>query len=169
MNPGSYARIFGSGPLGAAASVALLAAAAWVAGRTPALALGLEPGLRVAVVAAGAVAAVALIVWSVRALPVGTRGRELVTAGPFRRVRHPLYAAFLSLFNPALGVALDHPAYLLWALALHPLWHRLIRPEEILMIGLFGDEYRRYAARTGRFLPRLGRPPGTGRDDAPAR
>ena len=169
MKPGSYARIFGSGPPGAAASIALLAVAAWVAGRTPALAFDLGAGLRIAVVAVGAIAAVTLIAWSVRALPVGQRGRELVTTGPFQWVRHPLYAAFLSLFNPALAVALDHPAYLVWALALHPLWHRLIQPEERLMLGQFGDEYRRYAARTGRFLPRLGRPPGSGRHDAPAR
>lgn len=169
MKPGSYARIFGSGPRGAAASVALLAAAAWVAGRTPALAFGLGAGTRIAVVTAGAAAAVGLIAWSVRALPVGTRGRELVTAGPFQWVRHPLYAAFLSLLNPALAVALDHPAYLVWALALHPLWHRLIQPEETLMAGLFGDEYRRYAARTGRFLPRPGRRPGPGRPATGAR
>ncbi len=54
----------------------------------------------------------------------------------------------------ALALALDHPAYLLWAAALHPLWHWLIRPEEALLEDLFGDEYRRYAAATGRFLPR---------------
>ena len=169
MKPGSYARIFGSGPLGAAASVALLLAAAWVAQRTPELAFGLAPGSRIGVAAAGAVAAVVLIAWSVRALPVGQRGRDLVTAGPFQWVRHPLYAAFLSLFNPALAVALDHPAYLVWALVLHPLWHRLIQPEEALMVGEFGDDYRRYAARTGRFLPRLGGRPAAGRPDGPAR
>jgi protein-S-isoprenylcysteine O-methyltransferase Ste14 len=169
MKPGSYARVFGAGPRGTVASVALLAAAAWIAGRTPALAFGLGPGLRGAVVTAGAAAAVGLIAWSVRALPVGARGRELVTTGPFQWVRHPLYAAFLSLFNPALAVALDHPVYLVWALALHPLWHRLIRTEEALMVATFGDDYRRYAARTGRFLPRFGGGPAAGRPDGPAR
>jgi protein-S-isoprenylcysteine O-methyltransferase Ste14 len=156
LSPGSYTRIFGSGPVGTVASLALLAVAVWAAGRTPGLALGLPAGLRVVVVALGTLAAVAVIVWSVRSLPVSARGRRLATDGAFHWVRHPLYAAFLSLFNPALALALDHPAYLLWAAALHPLWHRLIRPEETLLEDLFGDDYRRYAAATGRFLPRAG-------------
>jgi protein-S-isoprenylcysteine O-methyltransferase Ste14 len=155
MKPGDYARIFGAGPAGTVASLALLALAAWVAARTPALAFGLPAGWRWAVAVAGAVGAIAVVVWSVRALPVGDRGRQLATDGPFRRVRHPLYAAFLSLFNPALALALDHPAYLAWALALHPLWHLLIRPEERLLAAQFGQDYARYAAVTGRFFPRL--------------
>lgn len=164
-----YARIFGAGPAGTAASLALLAAAVAVAARTPGLAFGLPAGLRLGVAAAGAVAAAAVVLWSVRSLPVGDRGRRLAVDGPFRWVRHPLYAAFLSLFNPALAVALDHPAYLVWAGALHPLWHALIRPEERLLQALFGEPYRAYAARTGRFFPRLGPDRGGGHRTPPSR
>jgi protein-S-isoprenylcysteine O-methyltransferase Ste14 len=154
VRPRGYARVFGAGPAGAAASLVLLALAAVLARGTPGLALGLPTGLRAAVAVAGGLAAAGIVAWSVRSLPVGERGHRLATAGPFRYVRHPLYAAFLSVFNPALALALDHPAYLLWALALHPLWHVMIRPEERLMADAFGAEYLRYAARTGRFLPR---------------
>ena len=157
MKPGGYARIFGSGPVGALASLLLLAAAALAAQRTPALALGLPEALRWALLGAGALVAIGIVVWSIRSLPVQDRGRRLAVAGPFRWVRHPLYAAFLSALNPALGLALDHPAYLVWAAALHPLWHWLIRPEERLLRGVFGEDYRRYAERTGRFFPRLRR------------
>jgi protein-S-isoprenylcysteine O-methyltransferase Ste14 len=169
MTPGAYARVFGSGPVGTVASLALLALAAAVARRTPELATGLPMAVRWTVALAGAAGAAAVIAWSVRALPVGDRGRRLATGGPFAWVRHPLYAAFLSLFNPALAVALDHPAYLVWAAALHPLWHLLIRPEERLLTSLFGAEYLEYAARTGRFLPRLRPGPGGGRRSGPAR
>ena len=169
MTPRPWARIFGSGPIGAAASLALLGLAAWVAGRTPALELGLPGPFRWGVAIAGALAAVAVIGWSVRALPVGNRGRRLATDGPVRWVRHPLYGAFLSLFNPALAVALDHPAYLVWAAALHPLWHLLIRPEERLMHRVFGPAYAAYAARTGRFFPRLSTGPGGGHRVPPSR
>jgi protein-S-isoprenylcysteine O-methyltransferase Ste14 len=157
MKSGDYARIFGAGPAGTAASLALLGLAAWAAARTPGLAFGLPAGWRWAFAFAGAVGAIAIVVWSVRALPVGDRGRQLVTDGPFRRVRHPLYAAFLSVFNPALALALDHPACLAWAVALHPLWHLLIRPEERQLARVFGEDYLRYAAVTGRFFPRLRR------------
>jgi protein-S-isoprenylcysteine O-methyltransferase Ste14 len=169
MTPGAYARIFGSGPLGAVASLALLALAAWAADLTPDLALGLPMAVRWIVLLAGAAGAIAVVVWSVRALPVGDRGRRLATGGPFAWVRHPLYAAFLSLFNPAFAVALDHPAYLAWAAALHPLWHVLIRPEERLLSEAFGDEYDDYASRTGRFMPRFRSGPGGGRRDGRAR
>jgi protein-S-isoprenylcysteine O-methyltransferase Ste14 len=152
--PGTLRRVFGSGPAGAAASVALLLAAAWLQARMQWPAMGLSHGLRLGVLALGTLAAVATIAWSVRSLPVETRGRQLCTRGPFAWVRHPLYAAFLVFFCPAFAVYLDQPAYLAWAVALHPLWHGIIRGEERLMEERFGGEWRRYAARTGRFVPR---------------
>ena len=153
-----YARIFGAGPGGAAASIALLAGAAVVAARTPELGFHLAAVSRWTIVLAGAFAGAAIIVWSVRSLPVGDRGLSFCISGPFYWVRHPLYAAFLSVFNPALAIALDHPAYLAWAFILHPLWHVLIRPEERLLEEYFGGDYRIYASHTGRFIPRPGRP-----------
>jgi len=153
-----YARIFGAGPAGAAASILLLAGAAVVAARTPEFGFHLPVGVRWMIVLAGAFAGAAIIVWSVRSLPVGDRGRSFCVSGPFYWVRHPLYAAFLTVFNPALAVALDHPAYLGWAVILHPLWHFLIRPEERLLEDYFGGDYRIYASHTGRFIPRPGRP-----------
>jgi len=41
------------------------------------------------------------------------------------------------------------------SLLLHPIWHVLARREEKIVMDAFGDEYRRYAARTGRFVPRF--------------
>jgi protein-S-isoprenylcysteine O-methyltransferase Ste14 len=153
-----YARIFGAGPLGGTVSIALLGGAAVVAARTPELGFHLAAGIRWAILIAGAVAGAGIILWSVRSLPVGERGRSFCVSGPFYWVRHPLYAAFLSVFNPALAIALDHPVYLGWAVILHPLWHVLIRPEERLLEEYFGGDYRIYASHTGRFVPRPGRP-----------
>ena len=155
--PGTRQRIFGSGPAGTVVSLALLMAAAWLEGRLGWPALGLPLGLRLAVLCAGALATIGLVWWSVRSLPVETRGRRLCTTGAFARLRHPLYSAFLVFFCPAFALFLDHAVYLAWAIGLHPVWHLMIRPEEDLMASRFGDEWRRYAARTGRFVPRLGR------------
>jgi protein-S-isoprenylcysteine O-methyltransferase Ste14 len=107
------------------------------------------------VLGVGLIGLVALVVWSLRSLPPSARGRQLCTQGAFRYVRHPLYAAFLSHFNFALALFLGHPIYLLWAIALHPIWHVLMRSEERLMLRDFGEPYREYAARTGRFIPRF--------------
>ena len=152
----AYRRVFGSGPAGTLASLALLALAAWLERRLGWPGLGLPGALRLAILAAGTAATVAVVAWSVRALPVETRGRALCTRGPFARVRHPLYAAFLVFFCPAFALWLDHAVYLAWAAALHPLWHVVIRGEEQRMEARFGDAWRRYAAVTPRFVPRPG-------------
>lgn len=83
--------------------------------------------------------------------------RRLVTWGPYRRVRHPFYTAFLLAFLGALLV-LPHPATLLalgyGAAALHT---TAVGEERRLAAGEFGPQYVRYMSRTGRFLPRLTR------------
>lgn len=80
-------------------------------------------------------------------------GHALVTGGVYRRVRHPMYAAFLV---HALGQALfvpnwvAGPAYLL-AFAL--LVTLRMGPEERLLREVFGPTFDAYRARTRRLLP----------------
>ncbi len=83
------------------------------------------------------------------------QGHTLVTHGPYRWVRHPMYTA---LFAFGLGILLLTTN---WAVG-GPLMVALIAivivrvgDEERLMIEQFGDAYQEYARRTGRFLPRL--------------
>ena len=86
---------------------------------------------------------------------VVTRARHtLVTDGPYRWVRHPFYVAF------ALAMAADSLVTANWFLALTgALAVALIairtRTEEEKLIERFGDQYRHYMERTGRFIPRL--------------
>jgi len=70
-------------------------------------------------------------------------------------VRHPLYASFITLGAPGLALFLNHVVFLLWLPVLHVIWHLAIPLEERLMVARFGDEYRAYASRTGRFIPRF--------------
>ncbi|GAB2795839.1 hypothetical protein GCM10027091_30080 [Streptomyces daliensis] len=88
----------------------------------------------------------------------GEAPHRLVTHGPYARVRHPLYAAFLLALLAALallphGVTLAALCY--GGVALHVSAAR----EERRMVRSprYGAEYRRYMARTGRFLPALPR------------
>ncbi|MEE2566289.1 methyltransferase family protein [Hyphobacterium marinum] len=151
-----YDRIFGSGPaIAAAAALCLLAG--WVTARlTPVLSLDLPLMLRATALASGTMLALGLIGWSVWTLRPEHRGTELVTRGPFRLVRHPLYAACLSLFGPGLIIALSHPAYAVALVLAYLAAHRLIGREEALMANWFPDSYPAYCTRTGRFWPRLG-------------
>lgn len=76
----------------------------------------------------------------------------LVTSGPYRWVRHPLYSSGLLTFP---GFALVTASGLVaagGALALLTLAVRT-RREERLLEERFGEAWRCYAARTGRYLP----------------
>lgn len=110
-----------------------------------------------------AMAGMALMLWTLRRLGpnltdtvVTRRAHTLVTSGPYRWVRHPFYdATLLIMIGNALAAA---NWFLLLAGALvYTLMVVRTRQEEERLLARFGDDYRRYLARTGRFLPRFRR------------
>ncbi|HMD82197.1 MAG TPA: isoprenylcysteine carboxylmethyltransferase family protein [Anaerolineales bacterium] len=79
---------------------------------------------------------------------------QLVTSGPYRWVRHPLYTVGSSMFI-AFGMMADNWFIaLLGTLAFVAMAIRTPK-EEANLIEKFGDEYREYMKRTGRFLPKF--------------
>jgi protein-S-isoprenylcysteine O-methyltransferase Ste14 len=79
---------------------------------------------------------------------------ELVTGGPYRWVRHPLYTVGTSFFV-SLGIVAAN--WFMGLASLSVLVMLLIRlpKEEEKLIERFGGEYRAYIERTGRLLPRI--------------
>jgi protein-S-isoprenylcysteine O-methyltransferase Ste14 len=78
----------------------------------------------------------------------------LVTSGPYRWVRHPLYTVGSSLFI-AFGMMADNWFIAaLGVLAFIAMASRTPK-EEANLIEKFGDEYREYMKHTGRYLPKL--------------
>jgi protein-S-isoprenylcysteine O-methyltransferase Ste14 len=84
---------------------------------------------------------------------VTRRGHTLVTHGPYRWVRHPFYDVVLL---EVVSVSLLTASWLLALLGLTAFAMLVVRTriEEEKLIERFGDEYRAYMERTGRFLPR---------------
>lgn len=82
------------------------------------------------------------------------QNHRLITSGPYRYIRHPLYT-----FGTLLIVAIVLMTGLWWLAvgALVPIAILLFRTpiEEARLVETFGDEYREYMKRTGRFFPRL--------------
>ena len=82
------------------------------------------------------------------------RRHSLATAGPYARIRHPQYVAFVLIL---LGFLFQWPTLL--TLAMFPfllvMYGRLAITEEREMRAQFGIEYDRYAAQTPRFWPKL--------------
>ena len=78
----------------------------------------------------------------------------LVTSGPYRWVRHPLYTVGSALFI-SFGMMADN--WFIAALGILTFILMAIRTpkEEANLIEKFGDEYREYMKRTGAFLPKF--------------
>lgn len=79
---------------------------------------------------------------------------KLVTNGIYRYIRHPLYTFGSAMFI-AFGMMADN-----WFIALLGVFTFILMAirtpkEEANLIEKFGDEYREYMKRTGRFLPKL--------------
>jgi len=78
----------------------------------------------------------------------------LVTRGPYRLLRHPIYSGYLALLlGSGLGM-LNVILLLVWPLSLLGILVQA-RSEERLLESKFGPAYRRYAGCTGRLVPRL--------------
>jgi len=83
-------------------------------------------------------------------------GASLVTIGPYRWIRHPLYSAGFAAFL-GVGVALGSIPCLVLLAPLAWWLLRRVHGEEESLITSYGDAYRRYLTRTGRFIPRFAR------------
>jgi protein-S-isoprenylcysteine O-methyltransferase Ste14 len=87
-------------------------------------------------------------------MAVSLKGEEeLITDGPFRHVRHPIYALSMLLMICSAIVVPTVPM-LVVAIVHLVLMQLKARNEENHLLTVHGDLYRRYLARTGRFFPK---------------
>lgn len=81
------------------------------------------------------------------------RTEPLVVAGPYRYVRHPLYAGVVLLVL-GLWMALDYTSLLVTAVLFLLWFNSVVAPfEEKELRAIFGNEYEEYAKRVGRMFP----------------
>ena len=137
--------------------IAYMVNPAWMAWSSVPLPVWLRwTGVGVLAIAAG------LLYWTLRSLGtnltdtvVTRRGHTLVTHGPYRWVRHPFYDSVTLLI---LATSLITANWFLF-LTCSVFWFLIIvrtRTEEEKLLARFGDSYRVYMERTGRFLPKIG-------------
>lgn len=82
---------------------------------------------------------------------------QLVLVGPWGFVRHPIYA-LSSLLMLCTLVIVPSPVMAICAIGHLFLLQWEARREEQFLLHLHGDDYARYAASTGRFIPRSRNP-----------
>ncbi|MGH2627750.1 MAG: methyltransferase family protein, partial [Anaerolineales bacterium] len=123
--------------------------------------LSLPDWLRWTATAVGA-AVIPLLVWILRSLGRNisetylTKGsHSLVTSGPYRWVRHPLYSAAALAFFALGALAANGFIMAMAGIVIAAVAGFVIPREEANLMRKFGDEYRAYRSRTGMFVPIL--------------
>ncbi len=110
---------------------------------------------------AGFACAVAWLIWMFHSLGrnltdtvVTRRDAHFVDHGPYRFVRNPMYVGILML-GLSLGLALGTWLLPVAAIVMFTLFALRTQTEERYLIERFGDHYRDYMKRVGRFFPKL--------------
>ena len=80
---------------------------------------------------------------------------DLVTHGPYRWIRHPLYSMAVTLFLAIALMAANWFILLFGFIALTSIRMVVVPLEEKALLATFGDQYRDYMRHTGRMFPRL--------------
>jgi len=104
----------------------------------------------------------ACTLWCYRAMGdawrIGVNEKEknaLITLGPYRSIRHPIYAFQIMML---IGAFLLLPTILSLAILLFHFVCVLIKAadEEAYLLTVHGDSYKDYLSRTGRLFPKIG-------------
>jgi protein-S-isoprenylcysteine O-methyltransferase Ste14 len=78
----------------------------------------------------------------------------LIECGPYRFIRHPVYAGYLALLLGSGVASLNVCLWLIWPVSLLGIFIQAAS-EERLLRERFGRDYERYVRRTGRLVPRF--------------
>jgi protein-S-isoprenylcysteine O-methyltransferase Ste14 len=90
---------------------------------------------------------------TIRLLLKGLKNTKLVTAGPYRYCRNPLYATIILLIVPGVSLLLNSWLLLIVCVVANIRFRMVIRSEYAEMEKFFGDEWTQYCKRTPEFFP----------------
>lgn len=109
-----------------------------------------------------ALAGFALLQWSQMTLgknwsdaPKLVIEQDMVAHGPYRWIRHPIYAAFLLILGSLLLITSSWLVGGLWIVSTSLDIAARIKAEEAMLSSQFGERYQAYTRKTGRLIPRL--------------
>ncbi len=94
--------------------------------------------------------------WSIFTLAKHKLRENLVTGGPYRFVRHPMYSAVIFILNPALGILFRSWWLFLATIPIYFIWRHYVKIEDRHLEEKF-SQYAEYRRQTGRLFPDLRR------------
>lgn len=109
-----------------------------------------------------AITALAMFIWVHRHLGYNfsiklkiSDSHTLTASGPYQWIRHPMYTAFYLLHIAAFLLTSNWLIGLTWLAGLTIIIILRIDREEAMMLEKFGEDYRDYIQRTGKFTPAI--------------
>jgi protein-S-isoprenylcysteine O-methyltransferase Ste14 len=106
-----------------------------------------------------------ITVWAMATIPSLSTGhyvlpaQEVVSRGPYARLRHPMYFAVFLIWLSLSAAFSSLAVFLATVLYVIPAYWLYVRSEERMLLEQFGEAYRTYQEKTGALCPRLGRSP----------
>ncbi|HPD65212.1 MAG TPA: isoprenylcysteine carboxylmethyltransferase family protein [Bacteroidia bacterium] len=99
-------------------------------------------------------------IWSVIAMsnsklsvfPLPRNGAKLITHGPYRTIRHPMYTSLFLIFTPLVAMYFSWLRVILLIILFITLWIKMTF-EEKRLIEKFDDQYREYQKKTWQIIP----------------
>jgi protein-S-isoprenylcysteine O-methyltransferase Ste14 len=157
MNISKYQKLFGVGPIGMLIGMVMLGLL-WLLDKTL---RHVEISSRPRIIRIIGLILIMLWIcwhsWCIRTISRWWRHDQLCTTGPYRFVRHPIYAGGVLLGSIGMTLMFNSWIMLPLPVLMYATYSILVRKEEAMMTAVFGEEYKRYAANTGRLFPRIPR------------
>ncbi|NNL15178.1 MAG: isoprenylcysteine carboxylmethyltransferase family protein [Flavobacteriaceae bacterium] len=98
-------------------------------------------------------------IWGILTIKIGNfniqpevKSNSLITTGPYKWIRNPMYLAVILFFLPIIIQNLNWLNTIVFVVLLVTLFFKVIREEEFLE-ERFGNAYREYKKRTKRLIP----------------
>jgi protein-S-isoprenylcysteine O-methyltransferase len=155
MNISRYQKLFGVGPLGLLIGVVLLGLL-WLMDRAlQHVEMSSQPGIMRIIGSIFILFWVCWHSWCIRTISRWWRHDQLCKTGPYQFVRHPIYAGAALLGFMGVVFILNSWVILPLPVFIYAIYSILVRKEEAMMRAVFGEEYKQYAAHTGRLFPRI--------------
>lgn len=81
-------------------------------------------------------------------------GHNLITRGPYARIRHPIYSSMIGFLTSLTLVSANMLFIVFFLISIVDLALRIPK-EENMMLENFGDKYKAYMVKTGKLLPKI--------------
>lgn len=102
-----------------------------------------------------------IAVWGVLVIKIGNfniqpevKSVTLITQGPYKILRNPMYTGILLIFAPSVAYSNQLSTWIVFGLLICTLLLKIFK-EESFLLTKFGNEYHEYRSKTWRLLPLL--------------